>query len=104
MGEVKCRSVRLHRSLTVDGSRVWVHSRSSGLLGWDFGVTGSPPVQLPNTSLPHPNDTRWDVEQSRIEDIATGKLILQLAGRFASLFIHSGMGSIWLLVIGLERY
>ena len=88
VGEVKCRSVRLHRSLTVDGSRVWVHSRSSGLLGWDFGIPGSSPVQLPNTPLPYPNNTRWDVENSRIEDKVTGKLILQLAGRFANPF-HS---------------
>ena len=72
------------RSLTVHGSQVWVHSPQLEPLGWDSGIPGSPPVQLSNTSLPQPNDTKlWDIRQSRIKDAVTGKVIFQLAGRFA---------------------
>ena len=50
-------------------------------MGWDFGVPGSHPVQLSNTSLLHPNYTKlWDIAQSRIKDAATGKVVFQLAG------------------------
>jgi len=72
------------RSLVVDGSRVWVHSPLSKPLGWDFGTPGSHPVQLSNSPLPRPNNAKlWDVEQSRMKDAVTGKIVLQLAGRFA---------------------
>ena len=73
-----------NRFLTLDGSRVWVHSPLSEPLGWDFKTPGSPPVQLPDAALPHPNSTTLlDIEDSRIKDTATGKVIFQLAGRFA---------------------
>jgi len=68
------------RSLIADGSRVWVHSPESEPLGWDFGTPGSCPVQL-FSSLPN-NAKLWDVYESRIKDTVTGKLVLQLAGRF----------------------
>jgi len=71
------------RSLIVEGSRVWVHSPESQPMGWDFGTPGSHPVQLFNSPLPLPNNAKlWDVEQYRIKDAVTGKLVLQLAGRF----------------------
>jgi len=75
--------------LTVDGSRVWVHSKMRTPLGWDFGIPGSFPVQLPNPlSLP-PNGTKqWDIWRFRITDTVTGKVVFHLAGRFGNP-IHS---------------
>ena len=70
-------------SLSVDGSRVWVYFPDSEPQGWDFGVPGSSPIQLPNIPLPHPNNTKlWDISQSRIKDAVTGKVIFQLGGRY----------------------
>jgi len=84
IGKVELRICGPIRSLVVDGSRVWVHSPLSKPLGWDFGTPGSHPVQLSNSPLPHPNSAKlWDVEQSRMKDAVTGKIVLQLAGRFA---------------------
>jgi len=69
--------------LTVDGSRVWVHSPQSEPLGWDFGTPGSHPVQLSNSVLLLSNNAKlWDIEQSRIHDAVTGRVVFQLAGRF----------------------
>ena len=84
MGEVGLKYSRLQRILTVDGSRVWVHSPVLELQGWDFGISGSSPVQLSNMSSPHLNGTKlWDIYQSRIKDIVTGKVGFQLGERFA---------------------
>jgi len=85
VGEVGHESFGHGSSFTVDGSRIWVYSPQSEPLGWDFGIIGSPPVQLSRTHLLHPSNTKyWDVSQSRVRDIATGKVIFQLAGRFAN--------------------
>ena len=75
-----------HRiSLTVDGSRVWVHSPVLELQGWDFGIPDSPPVQLPNIPSSHLTSTKlWDMHQFRIKDTVTGTVIFQLSGRFAN--------------------
>jgi len=71
------------RSLIVEGSRVWVHSPQSQPMGWDFGTPGSHPIQLFNSPLPLPNNAKlWDNKKYRVEDVVTGKLVLQLAGRF----------------------
>ena len=73
------------RALTVDGSRVWIHPPGLRLQGWDFGITGSPPIQLPNTPPLYFNDTKtWDTRLHRIEDAVTGRVVLQLSGRFAN--------------------
>ena len=40
--------------LTVCGTKVWAHSSDSPTRGWDFGIPGSPPVPLPNTSPDRP--------------------------------------------------
>ena len=84
VGKVGFVSCGTQRSLTVDGSRVWVHSSESEPLGWDFGTPGSLPVQLSNSHLHLPNNTKlWDIKQSRIKDAVTGRVVFQLAGRFA---------------------
>jgi len=85
VGEVRYETFADGSSLTVDGSRVWVYSSRSEPLGWDFRTTGSSPIQLSKIHLPHPNNTKmWDVGQSRVKDTATGKVVFQLAGRFAN--------------------
>ena len=72
-------------SLTVDGSRIWVHYPNSEDQGWDLGILGSLPVQLPN--IPpyrlHPNGVMlWDTGLSRIKDKVTGKVVFQLSKRY----------------------
>ena len=85
VGEVEHKSFAHGSSLTVDGLRVWVYSSQSEPLGWDFGIPGSSPAELSKTHLLHPSNTRlWDVGQSRVKDTATGKVLFQLAGRFAN--------------------
>ena len=82
MGWVKLGGSGYSHFLSVYGSSVWVHSPGSEPLGWDFGIPGSPPVQLSN--FPHPNKIKqWNIGQSKIIDIMTGKVVFQLAGKFA---------------------
>ena len=72
------------RSLTVDGSRIWVYSTLPEPQGWDFGIPGSPPTLVPNTPPSHSSDTMlWDTVLSRIRGAANGKLLFQLGGGFA---------------------
>ena len=71
-------------TMTVDGSRVWVHFPSSEPLGWDFGTPDAFPVQISNMPQPYLNHTKmWDVGLSRIVDTVTGKVVFQLDGKFA---------------------
>ena len=86
VGKVLLEFSQPRRSLSVDGSRVWVHSPVSELQGWDFGTPDSPPIQLTNIPSPHLNGTKlWDIHQSRIKDIITGEVLFQLPGGFATL-------------------
>ena len=92
MGGVEAGNSYPRASLVVNGSRVWMYSpynpvAKGGPPGWDFGIPDSPPVKLPNTSSLHLSDTKlWDSGLSSIKDTITGKVILQLGGRFAELF------------------
>jgi len=77
--------VRLPQSLTVDGSRVWIHYPQSEYQGWDFETQGSPPVQLSNMppeKLHLTGSILWDTSQSKIKDVVSGKTIFHLSGRF----------------------
>ena len=72
-------------SLTVDDSRVWVYYPNAESQVWDFGVPGSPPVQLPDMSLhiPNPNGTMiWDTGLSCVKKKATGNVIFWLSKRY----------------------
>ena len=83
VGEVKLKLSGHRRSLTVDGSRVWVHSPVLELQGWDFETPNPSPAQLSDMPSPHLNDTKlWDVKLSGIKDRASGKVVFQLGGRF----------------------
>jgi len=85
-------SVRLQydqtKILTTDGSKVWVEGRSgydAYVQGWDFGIPGPSPVELFD-ELPdqlYLDDTKvWETNVSRMKDVVTGKVILQLPERF----------------------
>ena len=72
-------------SLTVDGLKVWVHNSSIEDEVWDFGISDSPPVQLPNTPLTrlHPDGVvLWDSSLSGIMEKATGKVVFRLSKRY----------------------
>ena len=69
-------------SLTVNGSRVWVHYRTADTQVWDFGTPDSSPIQLPNTTLEifHSSGALlWDTSLFCIKEKATGKVIFRLA-------------------------
>jgi len=83
VSKVEVNHTPYQKSLTVDGSRVWVHSTGEELRGWDFGISASPPVQLSTTFPFHPKNTMlWGADKSRIKNAATGKVVFQLGGRF----------------------
>lgn len=76
-------------SLTVDGSRVWVHSEDLPIQGWDFRAPGSPPVPLSNVFpdrclLDFIDGTKdWNTGLPRIENTTTGQEVFQLPGRYS---------------------
>ena len=86
VGEIEIEYSPSVRSLTVDGSRVWLCNSSSEYQGWDFGTLCSSPIQLHSMHMLPLNDTLvWDVSRSKIRDTATGKVVLQLLRRFGRL-------------------
>ena len=73
--------------LYLDGSRIWVCSKDSPAQGWDFGISGSSPSQLPNTppDRPHLNPIgQWDTGPLTIKDEVTRRVVLQLTGGYAT--------------------
>ena len=80
--ELKGRGELYLDPLCTDGSRIWVYSRGYIHQGWDFGISGSPPIPLSNLDRPHLNLTNWESSAS-IEDTVTGKRVFQLHGRYA---------------------
>jgi len=90
MGEVKLVGQCLYLDpLHMDGSRIWVQSRDSSTQGWDFGISGSPPIPLSNTSTERPRldfigGSTWQtIGTCRIMDRVTGEEVFQLSGRYA---------------------
>ena len=71
-------------SLTVNGSRVWVHYTGAETQVWDFGTPDSPPVQFPNMPLHifHPTGILWETGPSCVKEEATGKVVFWLSKRF----------------------
>ena len=72
-------------SLVIDGSKVWACYPKSYYQGWDFGTPGSSPIQLSN--IPprklHPSGSMlWDWNQSKVQDVVTGKVVFQLPRTF----------------------
>ena len=102
VGEVELEDYIVNGSLNIDGSGVWVYSPWSEPLGWDFGIQGSPPVQLSNSPPLHHNYIKlWDIiQESRVRDPVTGKVVFQLPGRFVDPF--DAWWDNWYLVAGYE--
>ena len=72
-------------SLTINGSRVWVHYPNAETQVWDFGTPGLSPVQLPNMTLDilHPDGVMlWDASLSCIKEKVTGKVVFWLSKRY----------------------
>jgi len=87
-GMVTCGKMQSHR---IEGSKIWVNVLPSSwgwgsYRGWDFGVPGSPPVLFSSDEHPpnrlHLNDNKvWEISNSRMKDIVTGKVVVQLPRR-----------------------
>jgi len=91
------------RHLTVDGPRVWVCSPLSESQGWDYGIPGSRPLQLPNVPSLYLNDTKlWDISQSRIVDTVTGRVVFQLPVRFIK-YVNAQWDGWYLVVLHESR-
>ena len=72
-------------SLTVYGSRVWVHYPNAETQVWDFGTQESSPVQLPNIPLhiSHLNGAMlWNTSLSCVQEKTTGKVVFWLPKTF----------------------
>ena len=88
--------------LATDGSKVWIDAREGYdvyVRGWDFGIPGSPFVLF--DALPDKlclSDTKvWETKVSRMKDVVTGKVILQLPERFGKV-VHVQWGGQYLVV------
>ena len=92
VGKVGLEGCEIKKSFVIDGSRVWVwvHSHNIELLGWDFGIPGSPTIQLSGTYLPQPNNIR--LGHFGLEDTVTGKVVFRLVGRFENPFVSQWDG------------
>jgi WD40 repeat protein len=90
VGEVELEDHSYLDLLRVDGSRICVCFPNSLILGWDFGISGSSPVPLPNISSERSHlefiggANWWYNGPCWIKDTVTGKAIFQLSGRYAS--------------------
>ena len=88
MGKVELKDRSHFNPLYVDGSKIWVCFEDSSTQGWDFGISGSSPIQLSNTSLGKPHldligGTKWNTGPCIIKDTVTGKEVLQLTRGYA---------------------
>ena len=84
VSQVKIRYSLGSGSLIVDGSKVWAHWPYSEYQGWDFGVSGSNPIELSGIPTLSNGDMLWDPRWGRIKSAVTGGVIFQLSGRFAN--------------------
>jgi WD40 repeat protein len=85
LGEVEIEYSKYKRNLVVDGLRVWAFNSDAKDQRWDFGIPGSSPTQLPNIppSKLHPNGSMlWDLDQSKVQDVVTGRVVFQLPKTF----------------------
>ena len=88
IGMVAGEEIISHR---VEGSKIWiwvlVPQWGFVCMEWDFGIPGSPPILFPSKkNLPgrlHLSDNKvWEIGMSRMEDVVTGKIVVQLPRRF----------------------
>ena len=87
--------------LAIDGSKFYSGKvrYNPSVVVWDFGtpdsyIAGSPD-KLPDRL--HLNDTKvWEITTSRMKDVVTGKVVLQLPERFGKV-VHMQLGSQYLV-------
>jgi WD40 repeat protein len=89
VGEVVLENKPYLGLIRMGGSKICVRFPKSLTQGWDFGISASSPVPLPNTSLERPHldfiggACWWYKGPSWIKDTVTGKEVFQLSGRYA---------------------
>ena len=89
VGRVELEDVLYLDLLRMDGSRIGLRFPNSLTLGWDFEISGSSPVPLPNPSPERPHldftgGASWWYEGSYwVKDTVTGRDIFKLSGRYA---------------------
>jgi len=88
--EVQLDNTYIDSFLAIDNLRVWTHlPPPNDILGWDFGIIGSSPVELSYTSQNRPRlDFIGGIRIKRsplpgIQDTITKKVVLQLPPRLA---------------------
>jgi len=90
MGSVELKDMSYFDPLYMDGSRIWVCFMDSLTQGWDFGISGSSPIQLSNTFPDRPCldfcGNRWNTSLPIIKDTVTGKEVFRLFGRYAKFY------------------
>ena len=82
VGELYYGSPFTQKLLAMDGSRVWLEDAFGSSVGWDFGISGSSPIDLstqPPDTLYLNNTMLWDNKKYRIQDTVTGKVVFQLS-------------------------
>jgi WD40 repeat protein len=83
-GEVEVGRNTFLDPLHVDGSRIWIQFGDLSTQEWDFGIPGSPPVQISNISgRPHLHFI-YDPQKHGVagfEDSVTGKELFQLPNK-----------------------
>ena len=89
MGKVELEDEAYFDPLYVDGSKIWVCFNHSQPQGWDFGTSGTSPIQLSNTSLDEPHldligGTWWNPSPCIIKDAITGMEVFQLVGGYTN--------------------
>jgi len=81
--------------LYVDGARIWVCFEGAPTQGWDFGISGSSPIQLSNAFPDRPQFEFIDgtrgatlgLGPSTIRDTATEKEVFWLPRRYSNYFV-----------------
>ena len=101
VGVVKAKGERFGNLFIKDGSKVCVYTESQPQW-WDFGDIGSTPTQLSNIPLNRHllHFGKGRDSPSRIEDMATGKEVFQLSGRYKNPSDIQWDG--WYLVAGYD--
>jgi hypothetical protein len=89
IGKVEVGDNSCLKSLHVDGSKIWVSFKDRPTQGWNFGVSGSSPISLSETSSERPGlhfiheHSWWENTTSRVEDRVTGREVFQFPRRYA---------------------
>jgi len=90
--------------LYVDGSRIWVCFKGAPTQGWDFGISGSSPIQLSNAFPDRPcleftDGTRESPPgPSIITDTITGQEVFRMPRRYSQYF--AVQWDCWYLITG----